>query len=152
MLTAKGYEVGLRKKSRGAANGRMIRPPKSFALLHDPSGSDWPRCSLLIAPFQRTRREVDYAPAVEYFGYQPSGGGLTLPPRDLNLWTFVCEVDAIDYWRPGVDYEGDYEHYFKGRGYVWGDEQFPKVYRRGRVYRLELGGACVVNWRGIVAP
>lgn len=153
MLIAKGYEVGLRRRSTGSRNGSMVKPPASYALCHDPSGKDWPKCSILILPFRRGQGETDYRPAKEYFGYDPGLGVVTSsPPRDLKQWTLVCEVDAIDYWRPGIDHEGDYEHYFKGRGYVWGDKQFPKVYRRGRIYRLELGGGCVVNWRGICHP
>jgi len=152
MLTAKGYEVAFRKRSKGKANGRIIRPPKSFALAHDPSGSDWPRCGLLVLPFRRLGDDVSYKPAEEYFGYDPQGGACRVPPKDLKHWHFVSEIDGIDYWRPGIDYEGDYEHYFKARGHLFGPKEKPLLFRIGKVYRLELGSGCVVNWRGIVTP
>ena len=155
MLIAKGYNV----EFRNAETGRLIRPAGAF--LHDPSGQDWPRCSVLIGSFRRGRKDrLDYRPAVEYFNYEPRGGGFKPPPKSLNTWTFVAEVDRIkSYIRPGdKEFEGRfdllYEHDFKkvGAGLFMAGKHFPLLFRRGRVHRLELGTGCVVNWRGFVTP
>jgi hypothetical protein len=152
VIVAKGYEVGFLR--RPGSRVQAVKPPRSYALLHDPSGADWPRNSLLVAPIHgrgEVGRGASYGPAIEYFGYEPVTKKLHIPLKDIREWNLVCNVHGLDYWRPGVKYEGEYEHDFKGRGWTF-EKVFPKLYRRGRVYRLELGPGAIVNWRGIVFP
>lgn len=149
MIIAKGYRVVLRK-----VGGGVIRPVASYALLHDPEGGVWPKCSGLIAPFTRRRREIKNKTAFDYFNYDPRGGSLILPPRSLREWSDLGEVDGIDYTRPGdKEIAGQnntrYTHDFD-RGMVF-KKDFPHVFKRGTLYRIELG-VCTWNWRGIVTP
>jgi hypothetical protein len=144
MLIAKGYRVVF----RSARTGKNIYPPASSALLHDPEGKSWNKNSGLVAGFRRERLDVTNGEAEKYFNYEPNGGKINLPPKSLGQWHLVDEVDYIVYTRPG-DREGlgnnlRYEHDFKN--------YLPKVYRRGRVYRIELGPTCKWNWRGISSP
>ena len=144
MLTAKGYDVGFILK-----DGREVVPPKSYAMLHDPTGSDWGKNSILVAPFRRTDRELESPDAESYFGYVPRAGTVNLPPRAIGDWTPVGEVAEIDYWRPG-EHRGSYWHPFKNGG--WRFESKPRLYRLGGRYRLELGPGAKLNWRGFVWP
>jgi hypothetical protein len=148
MLVAKGYRAAFRL----AGKKRVVAAPASAAMLQDPSGRDWSRCSLLFSTFTRKGGATSYRPAVEYFGYDPKEGVVTLPPKALSEWNFVGEVDYIRYDRPGTKYKGKYDHHFKGSGWFGFQKSFPRLYRRNRIYRLELGSGCVVNWRGLVVP
>lgn len=152
MLIAKGYGVVLKRDKK------TFRPPG--AILHDPSGTDWPKCSVLIGSFTRGKRsEVSSKPAVEYFNYVPRGGAFRLPARDLKAWKSLGEITYIEYTRPGdKEFEGEsnlrYDHNFAkvGSGFLTSGKHYPKLYRLGRLYRLELGAGCVINWRGFVSP
>jgi hypothetical protein len=147
MLIAKGYDIGF--KLEGERD--LILPPKSYAMLHDPSGSSWPKCSVLVAPFSRRGDYVRNALAKEYFQYEPWGGRITLPDRHLSSWKKVGPVKEIDYyWRPGEEYEGDWWHPFGEAGFLF-KSHLPILYRSNRLLRLELG-RCTLDWRGFVYP
>lgn len=143
MLIAKGYKVGFKR-----SNGQALRMPTSSALLHDPTGKSWSKCSGLVAGFRRERLEIDDKSAYDYFNYDPNGGKIQLPPKSLSQWKSRGHVSYIQYTRPG-DKEGPgfenarYEHTFA---------EPVRVYQRGSLWRLELGPDCVWNWRGIVKP
>lgn len=144
MLTAKGYRVAFE------VAGRIVKAPARYAILHDPEGKAWPRCSVLVALFQRGGGHVEDADAERYFGYPPREGSYFTPPHALSEWKRVGEVSRIDYWRPG-EYEGKWFHPFKDGGWVF-KAKLPVLYRRGRLLRLELHDGCVLSWRGFQWP
>jgi hypothetical protein len=139
------------------ANGKDVAPPLRDALLHDPKGEAWPRCSVLVGPFRKGRRVVeDDDDARTYFGreYRMLEGSATLPPTGLQSWKRVGEVERIFYRRKGTRAPGRYQHtfgkgvllrLFKGKGKA-------TLYRHKRWLRLELPGNCTVNWAGFVYP
>lgn len=145
MLTAKGYDVGFKLE-----NGREVFAPKSYAMLHDPSGRDWPKCSVLVVSIRKGNEEIDNREAEKYFGYVPHGGRTHLPPENLDRWSLVGDVKEIDYWRPG-EFKGGWYHPFQGGGWLF-PKPFPVLYRNGRALRIELGSGCTLNWRGFVWP
>ncbi len=143
MLIAKGYSVRFILDS-----GHKFSAPRGAALLHDPSGKDWPACSGLVLVIQRTGEEISDSKADDYFGSQPMKGRVALPPKSLSDWKRLGMIDEIEYSRRRprglpADNKGDYFHPFKGEAVL---------YRRGRTYRMELMKSCVWNWRGIVRP
>lgn len=152
MLIAKGYDVGFRMEE-----GRDVVPPRRYAMLHDPSGRDWPACSVLIAPFLRLAHKVpktkDLSEAEEYFGYVPREGVVKLPSRDMKKWGKLGAVSEIDYWRPGDEYKGDWWHPFGEAGWIF-KSHLPNLYvlRSSQTLRLELGEGCSLNWRGFIWP
>jgi hypothetical protein len=130
----------------------------SGTMLHDPSGSSWPSCSLLFASFKRGGREAtkDERAAREYLGreYEIRVGTVTLPTRDLSAWTEIGPVSRIEYTRPGTKAPRRYFHNFGERRLagLFRKGELPTLYRLGRVYRLELRKGCTVDDRGIVHP
>jgi hypothetical protein len=144
MLIAKGFSVSFK-----LTNGKMVRAPGGYGLLHDPSGKDWPKCSGLVASFSKGGGEIDDRLAKDYFGHAPREGELSLPPRALSAWKKVGAVAEILYTRrrPGrllADHQDEYFHPF--------EKGTPTLYRRGRMLRLELGPNCEWSWRGVVRP
>jgi hypothetical protein len=168
MLAAKGSRVAMRLVTKG-----IVRPRGT--MLHDESGSDWPSTSVLFMPFSRSGGDVDAAAddatAEKYFGYVPRAGSVTLPVENIDKWSFVNEVRAIDYTRPGglpaqsnsffdliniwkrpaVNYRGDYEHEFKSGWFIF-KTGAPALYRLNSIYRLEFPPWSTINWRGFVTP
>jgi hypothetical protein len=145
MLIAKGYGV------RFVMEHGSVRPARTHALLHDPSGRVWPKCSGLVSPFRKTGDEINDSTAKSYFGLfsdAPRRGILVMPPRALSEWRFSGYVEEIEYSRFRPDglrssHRDDYFHPFKGDALL---------YRRGGLFRIELGRGCLWNWRGIVRP
>jgi hypothetical protein len=137
MLIAKGTRIGLI-----LASGKTLKP--GGVLLHDPEGEDWPRCSGLIMPIERTSRPINGTTrAKEYIGRNVRLGWVNTPPKQLSAWHRIGKVvGAIDYTRSGK-HADDYRHDFK---------EDVTAYRRGRAVRLELGSGCTWNWRGFVRP
>jgi hypothetical protein len=149
MLIAKGYDIELRLASEG--HKPIVRPPKSYAMLHDPSGRDWPSCSVLITPFRKGRQDVEDALAEEYFGYEPKAGAVIIPSRDLGNWKKWGEVAEIDYWRPG-EHRGDWWHPFGEGWWIFPGGKLPLLYKQGRLLRMEFTEGCELSWRGFVYP
>jgi hypothetical protein len=169
MLAAKGYRSELKLRE----TGRFIRP--AGAMLHDESGRDWPYTSVLFTGFSRSggdREEAaDDRAAIRYFGYEPRAGRLKLPESSIDDWDPLGEVSAINYYRPGglpaksnsffdliniwkrpeKDYRGEYEHTFKADWLVFGSG-LPRLFRLGKVYRLEFPPWSEISWRGYVRP
>jgi hypothetical protein len=151
-FVCKGYDVSF-KLDKG-----MVHCPKKAGLLHDPSGSSWPRNSVLIASFQRTGQllpEEEETDEIDSFkaGDRSKKGVLNFPPRDLSQWKRLGLVERIDYTRVGV-YADDYEHPFQQeRGFWVFKEKIETVlYRRGRVHRLEMPEDAELSWRGFIFP
>lgn len=129
-------------------DGRDIRVPGG--MLHDPSGHAWPSRSVLCGPFQRGS-EVEPADGDEraYLGRDPKMGVIDTPPRELDGWSYVGDVERIYYTRIGNRADryqhGFNESFFHHKGRV-------RLYRRGRYYRLELPRGAVLDARGFVRP
>jgi hypothetical protein len=163
MLIVKGYRV-----SFVMAGGRAVKPPASYALMNDESGSDWPRCSGLVGPIKSTsRRPISNSAAKSYFGHQPYDFRADIPSGDerhLRNWKYVGELEKILYTRrranrAPTEHADDYFHPIRqdGPGILAKLLSFvlpagAKLYRRGRWYRMELASGCTWNWRGIVSP
>lgn len=141
-------------------DGKRVSAPRGAALLHDPSGKQWNKCSALVAPFRTnvrpaTEAEMKGAPS-EYLGrsYRASVGTLEVPPRRLSEWERIGVVKEIRYTRGGTKAPGKFFHPFNKRvlmfAFTAGDRAV--LYRRGNAMRLEMGSGCIWDDRGIVRP
>jgi hypothetical protein len=144
VLIAKGYTV-----SFTLAAGGTVKAPAGYGLLHDPTGRSWAKCSGLVCSFRKDGDEIEDGEAKSYFGKDPLGGELALPPKSLSEWKKLGPVTEIRYTRkcPGrkCDNAAAYYHPFE-------QGKLPMLYRRGKMLRLELGSGCEWNYRGIVRP
>lgn len=148
-------------------NDREIDPPSRAGMLYDETGIDWPKCSLLIAPFRGWTHEPEstktFKSARYYFGRDTEigAGTLTIPARALSSWTRVGDVREIFYLRAGTKAPGRFQHRFhKPRG-LWRliflfnrrAANTPVVLYKSRgAYRLELPDGCMIDDRGIARP
>jgi hypothetical protein len=158
VLIVKGRAVRLHM----AEGGPMVRP--RGAMMHDPKGTHWPKCSVLIGPFTAGKRAAtpkEYAGTPrEYLGrtYSPRVGSVDLPPKSLDAWQEIGEVKRIDYVRTGRKNPGGYQHTFnKPHGVSWFVFLFKGkgkavLRRHGRFYRLDLSKNCQLDDRGFVFP
>jgi hypothetical protein len=140
MLIAKCHALALHMKDGGTVRPRGV-------LLHDPSGRYWPKNSCLITTFRKSGRPLEN-PTDEEVAWASNpksvraGSAFVPGARSMSSWSRVGEVVAIDYRRVG-EYADEYNHECK--------RPVP-LYRKGRVYRLELGKGATFNWRGFVSP
>lgn len=151
MLIAKGYSVAFLLES-----GAVVRPSRSYAILHDPSGIDWSSDSVLVANFTKGGDYIEDDEAEEYFGYEPCEGKILLPPRGIREWRKLGTVEKIDYTRTRPErlpasYRGRYDHVFGEEGWIF-KGAMPPLYKRGRLLRLEFPEGCELNWRGFCWP
>jgi len=145
-------------------SGKMIQP--RGAMIHDPSGRDWPKCSLLIVPVGRSRvrkatdEEYEGAPK-HYLGrdHNPKVVQVTFPSSSTAEWKRIGELRRIDYVRGGTKAPGGYKHHInKPRGVyrvthlLRGGDQPVVVSKLGSAYRLDLPNGCIIDDRGIVYP
>lgn len=149
-LVAKGSDVGF-----ALIDGRNI--DVSGSMLHDPEGSAWPSCSLLICVFKRGRTSVEMTgDERRYFGrgYRAHEGSVVLPPKSLVEWKRVGEVKIIFYERPGMRAPGYFAHTFGRRRWqaMFKKGKLPTLYKLGRAHRLELGPKCSLDDRGLIYP
>jgi hypothetical protein len=146
---------------------REILVRRSSGLMHDPTGRSWPRCSLLIGPFQRGRAARSDAPsyrdAQSYFGRDAEvrQGEVDPPPRPLASWKRLGTVEQIWYTRAGMRYRhrgkpSPFRHPFNEPGILTrlfrGKGRRPVLYAHGRFLRLEMQRGCILDARGIVWP
>src|SRR5260370_11153353 len=137
MLIAKGYSVRFILDS-----GHKFSAPRGAALLHDPSGKDWPACSGLVLVIQRTGEEISDSKADDYFGSQPMKGRVALPPKSLSDWKRLGMIDEIEYSRRRplglpADNKGDYFHPFKGEAVLYPrGAAFPRQLVKNYVFEL----------------
>lgn len=152
MILVKGTRVVFDLK-----DGRSIHAPARAGMLHDPDGSDWKRCSVLVGPFARTREAIEDKKATHYFGrnYQARACRISLPPKPLSDgWKPIGPLERIWYTRPGTKYPGPFQHKFK-RGWlraIFGLKKRAIVYRRSGWYRIEMPDGCTLDDRGFVSP
>lgn len=149
MLIAKGTAVMVKLVGE---RGRRALPG---AMLHDPTGRAWPKCSLLVTSFKKTDAPVDDGDASDYFGrrYEQRKGEVVLPPKALGEWTEVGQVEKLFYVRGGLSHPGGYFHDV-GKRTLWNLFRSGKatLYKHGRVHRIELSKGCVADSRGVVYP
>jgi hypothetical protein len=140
MLMVKGYAVRL-----VLANGKSLRA--GGAMMHDPGGRDWPRCSVLIGSFTRGSEPVSDLGTRQYYGpgYQARKGSANVPDsKAIDSWRLVGEASQIFYKRTGNIYGGQlFRHKFS---------RPVRIYKQGRWTRLELGTFCSLGPRGFVSP
>jgi hypothetical protein len=144
-------------------DGKRILTPRG-AMIHDPSGSVWPNCSLLIVPIRGSRVASDdeYQGAPKHFlgrTHQARVAQFEIPSRTVGDWKVVGNVTRVDYVRGGTKAPGGYRHTMnKPRGiyrftHLLKGGKAPVVLRKlGRCYRIDLPSGCVVDDRGIVYP
>jgi hypothetical protein len=142
-------------------DGAEMDVSPEHAMMHDPEGKTWARCSVLIGPFSPGSPEgvpkggKSVSAARDYYGrsYELKAGELDTPPRALSGWRKVGLVRRIYYWRPGPKYRGDFQHPVGKRKHVFfGPKGRGAVYVRGRWVRLELPAGCILDDRGFVWP
>lgn len=133
------------------------------AMLHDPTGKYWGKNSLLIGPFSRDGEPLGdkyKGPARDYLGRNHNAhvGSVELPPRGLDSWVTLGEVDVLYYRRPGTKAPGGFWHKFnaprgayklmhavKGKGKAI-------LRKHGSFYRLDLPSNAVIDDRGVCWP
>jgi hypothetical protein len=140
MLIAKCHALALHLKDGGTVRPRGV-------LLHDPSGKYWPKTSCLITSFKKTGTSLEDPTDEEVaWAHDPKsvrvGSAFVPAARSMSSWTRIGDVSKVDYRRYG-EYADEYVHEFKGKA---------MLYRKQRVYRLELGRGATFNWRGFVSP
>jgi len=160
VLFALGDDVGF--KLKGVR--RRLDLPASICILRDDDGAKWPKDSLLLMRIpargrQSTDDETSGAPRW-WLGddYDAETSMIDTPPKALSSWKLVGDVEKIWYVRFGTKAPGQFKHRFnKARGlwhivaWIKGKREV-KLYKRGAMYRIELGGGAVVNDLGLVWP
>jgi hypothetical protein len=128
------------------ADGKKLRLPPSYGIIHDPDGTDLPRCDTFFGPVRKSKR-IAKAPSSKsrrYFGtkYNPKEATVDVPS---GPWHSVGEVVEILYERTkGSQYAGRYFHPFK--------KFSPTLSKCGRYYKLALRNGCIIDDRGFVYP
>lgn len=148
MLVSKG-----RRCSFMMEDGKKIAAPRGAAMLHDPEGATWGRCSVLLCSFTRGKPDDSLSRAARsYFGagYQGAKGSVSTPSRSLDGWQPLGPAAHVYYVRNGNIYGGVLFHH-KFRKSLFGGK-LPLLYRKDRFMRLELGPGCTLNARGFVSP
>lgn len=118
------------------------------ALLHDPDGKAFPKCSVLLGPFARGKKPLKLGRKERlYFGsdYKGHEGRVRYPAHSSSSWTLVGEAVEILYTRPGSRAAG------RGTRYFHEFKRPVKVYKNGRFYRIDLP-SCILDDRGFVWP
>lgn len=133
-------------------NGRIVRLPSSYGIVHDTRGTSLPRCNIYFGPFRKTDIPVYTPPsdARAYFGkrYVPRKAEVDVP---TGAWNSLGNVVQIFYRRtPGSEHGGKYFHPFYKRAYF--NKQPLVLSRLKSFYRIELPSGCIVNYRGFVFP
>jgi hypothetical protein len=131
---------------------------KEHGMMHDPTGRLWKKTSILVGPYWRSKEEADGDGHMrDYFGssHLIRVGDAKLPPKGLERWRFIGDVEKIWYTRTGKKYGGKrFQHGFnksllgrivKGKGRA-------RLYQLGEWYRLELPRGAIVDGRGFLWP
>jgi hypothetical protein len=134
------------------------------AMIHDPSGKHWPKCSLLIAPMGRGGRK---AKPEEYEGAPKHYLGRTYQAKIVELefpsasgdWETIGKIDRIDYVRGGTKAPGGFTHkmnaprgVYKVTHFLKGGRADVTLRKSGSYYRLDFPRGCILDDRGIVYP
>lgn len=140
-------------------SGAALLVPARYGLLHDPTGREWPFCSVLVGPYREGRRRpIEPSSKVrQYFGRKASlyEGEVTMPPRAMKEWRQIGTAirGRIYYLRGGTKYPGRFRHRFnKGWTAMLLGKKGVVIYRAGRFLRIELPDGCTIDDRGFVIP
>lgn len=139
MIIIKGHDIHIQKE-----DGKWLNPPKSYGMIHDPTGTQLDKCYCYIGPYKKSNKHIDLnSDAKQYFG--PSYTGIqVVVDIPKGPWVPVTNAVQILYRRRGK-YEGKYFHFFNKKTTVL-------VTRCKKHLRLEFPNGCIVNWRGFVYP
>jgi hypothetical protein len=124
-------------------DGKEVKLPSAYGLLHDVDGEQFSKCSAFIGPFTRTSKRVPLeGQAKHYLGREY--GFVVRTNIPTTGWKLVSRIaKVIRYDRTGK-HARPFEHPFRF-------SPLP-LYRSGRFYRLDLGTLCVWDDRGFVFP
>jgi hypothetical protein len=141
MIVAKGDHVFFTM-----VNGKIVRCPRSYKILHDTEGEHFGKCTVLFRNVSGTEWTAPLrGKARAYFGARYDLRLLKVPRWPAaSSFKVVGPVQQIDYVRYG-EYAGPYFHPFKLGVH-------PILAKSGNWYRLDLGEACVYDDRGFVFP
>lgn len=154
-LLCKGKRIAFDMK-----DGRHVAAPAGAAMLHDPVGTNWAKCSLLIASFTDTGPMEDESKAPSYARsylgrkYRMRDGEVALPNKSLDGWTNEGEIARIWYTRGGTRMPFRFQHPFGKKTFfsLFRGKDSATLYKQGRYYRVQLGRSCLLDDRGIVHP
>jgi hypothetical protein len=139
--------------------GRDIKPPAGYGLLHDTEGKEWPKNVVLLGPFRRGGKTEEVPSRVRYYLgrthiiHQGHAATESLP-RELSAWKEVGKLRVLYYCRGGTKGPGCAHHKLNksiidrllhGRGTV-------TVYKHGRWYRLQFPRNARMDDRGFLYP
>lgn len=140
MILIKGHTVILE-----LANGLVMKLPRSFGIIHDPTGEALPRCDVFFGAYRKTDKVgTPTRQSTAYFGrrYQPKNTTIDIP---RGPWKNIGEVVQILYVRTEKSqYAGKYYHPFK--------KVHPVVSKCKSYYKLALPNGCILDDRGFVFP
>jgi hypothetical protein len=156
-----GRKIAFVLRSEAKKSSRELEAKRARdGMLYDASGKYWPKCSLLITPFENGKKEV--SAGADYFGREAivKEGHVDLPPRALGGWTLVGECRDVYYHRAGTKHPGPFHHEFdKPRGLwrlIWPFSRKAHgpalLYARRSCFRIEFPEGCLIDDRGIVMP
>jgi hypothetical protein len=124
--------------------GKIVRLPRRYGIIHDPSGKQLPRCETYFGPYRTVGGHIEMTrEAKHYFGrsYRPRK---VVVDRPKGPWNPVANVVKIFYVRKGAIAPGGFHHSFRGAPL--------ELAKSGKFYRLSLGNGCIVDDRGFVFP
>jgi len=144
---------------------KRVRAPARAWMLYDDKGKSWPDTSILVGVFRTrgtrpaTDDEMKGLPD-EWLGkmYEAERSMIDLPPKSLSDWTEVGPVSRLWYYRRGDIIPGFFKHAFnKPKGvrrlvFLIKGKQDVRLYKRGALYRLDLGTSSIVTGQGVEYP
>jgi hypothetical protein len=123
-------------------------------MIHDESGSHWPKNSLLIAPYKRAGKIIA-SPTLtmkQWLGsdYETREGDVTYPPRAQSNWEDLGLVYSLYYVRNGEREKGLFVHRVKEKTFpFFGRDVHVYLRRWGVYYRIDFPDGLTVTWRGV---
>lgn len=155
-LIVKGTAIIFEMKS-----GDDIKPPRGYAMLHDPDGKAWPYRSVLVGPWRKGGKASDEELTIEmrkYLGRSHTihKGGVNLPPRQ-GPWESLGEIAILFYKRTGSRVPPEK----RKMRHEFGKTSVAKILlghgkahlsKCGSWYRVNLPRGAVVDDRGFVWP
>lgn len=135
--------------SLGFEDGRSLELPRGWGMVHDPSGQQIGRCTVLLMQYSRASQDTNPVTDIErnaardYFGkgYEPVRVILDFP---IGKWQSVGRITEVRYARRGK-FRGEWRHQFKQAVRLC-------IHASPRAYKLELPADCVLDVRGFVRP
>ncbi len=130
-------------------DGRNLSLPRGWGMVHDPSGQQIGRCTVLLMKYNRALEsanpitDIERKAAQDYFGqsYEPVRVILDFP---TGKWQSGGRITEVRYARRGK-FGGEWRHRFKKAVRLC-------IHASPRAYKLELPDDCVLDVRGFVRP